>query len=113
MIDIDKNLQEIFSDHNRRRAWVVYRVSLKGLSLAHFARKAGVTRTCLYSAFRHPYPRMEKVIADAVGLTPQILFPERYNADGLPVARRGRPINSAHDNTETKQNRNVKKQQVA
>ncbi len=109
MIDIDKNLQEIFSDADRRRAWVVYRVKLRGLSLAHLARQAGVSRSCLYQVFRKPYPRMEQIVANAVGLTPQILFPERYSADGLPIQRRGRPKKYTQDNTSDKKQRNVKK----
>ncbi len=109
MIDIDKNLREIFSDPDRRRVWVSYQVRLKGKTLADYARDAGVSRSCLYSGFRHPYPHMEKIIADAVGLTPQILFPERYSADGLPIQRRGRPKKYTQDNTSDKKQRNVKK----
>jgi Ner family transcriptional regulator len=109
MIDIDQSLKEIFSDPSRRRAWVIYRLNLMGKSMAYYAKQAGVTRGCLYAAFKKPYPRMEQVIADAVGLTPQILFPERYNADGLPVQRRGRPYKYNHDDTEAKNKRNVKK----
>lgn len=113
MIDIDNTLKAIFSDPKRRRAWVIYRVSLQGRSLAHYAREAGVTRTCLYRAFIQPYPRMEKIVADAVGLTPQILFPERYDADGLPNRPMGRPKKSIHKTiNKTATNRNVKDQEV-
>ena len=62
-----------------------------------------VNRQTLYQAFFKPYPRMEKLLADSVGLTPPQLFPERYTDDGLPVRRMGRPKKStskkAKDNT--------------
>lgn len=63
--------------------------------MAKVAAEAGVKRSSLYSAFIKPYPRMEKVIADAVGLSPQDLFPERYDDAGLPNRRMGRPYKSA------------------
>ncbi len=83
----------IVGDPRKRRAWVIYQVSIQGRSLAAVARGAGVKKQTLYRAFDIPYPRMEKAIADAVGVTPQALFPERYDEDGLPNRRMGRPRN--------------------
>jgi hypothetical protein len=45
---------------------------------------------------------MEKVLADALGLTPQTLFPERYDALGVPNRPIGRPRISEYKNTEKK-----------
>lgn len=92
---LDIPTKNLLLDPEKRRAWIVYQVSLTGGSLARVAEDAGVNRQTLYGVFQRPYPRMEKLIADALGLTPQALFPDRYNADGLPNRRRGRkPKNS-------------------
>ena len=116
MTKIDSKTKELLKDPMKRRAWVIYQVSIQGRSLAAVARAAGVKKQTLYRAFDLPYPRMEKVIADAVGLTPQILFPERYGADGLPNRRMGRPKKSAAkvaENSTRGTSRNVGKRRAA
>lgn len=89
MTKTDTSLRAILSDPQKRRGWVIYQLTLQGRSLAAVAREHGVARTGLYKAFVHPYPLMEKRIADALGMTPQALFPERYDELGLPNRRRG------------------------
>lgn len=74
--------------------------------MAQVAAEAGVVRTVLYSAFIKPYPRMEKIIAEAIGLTPQVLFPDRYDSDGLPNRRMGRPRKSETKHTSRARKRN-------
>lgn len=94
MRQIDTRTQQLFKDPFKRRAWVKYQIQLQGKSMSEVAAGAGVDRRTLYQTFLRPYPRMEKVIADAVDLTPQVLFPERYDADGLPCRPMGRPKKS-------------------
>lgn len=91
MNELDSTTRRLLSNPTKRRAWVKYQVHLQGRSLAQIAADAGVRRSTLYQTFLRPYPRMEKIIADAVGLTPQVLFAERYDEDGLPNRRMGRP----------------------
>ena len=95
---IDNATKRLLSDPKKRRAWIAYQVMLQGKSLAQIADGAGVSRQCLYHVFRITYPRMEKVIADALGMEPKDLFPERYTTDGLPIYRRGRPKKSISKN---------------
>lgn len=73
---------------------MIYQVSLQGMSLAAVARNAGVNRQTVYHAFDAPNPRVEKLLAHAVGLTPQQLFPERYTIEGSPTTHAERPKNS-------------------
>lgn len=94
MSKLDSKTLQLFRDPDKRRAWVKYQVHLQGRSLAQVASDAGVKRSTLYAVFIKTYPRMEKVVADAVGLPPSVLFPERYDADGLPIYRMGRPKKS-------------------
>lgn len=97
MSKIDIPSKKIRSDANLLRGWVIYQLTLQGRSLAAVGREAAppVTRQVIYAAFRHPYPRMEKLIADALGLAPTDLWPERYDEHGLPNRPMGRPAGGA------------------
>lgn len=88
---LDNTTKHILRDPAKRWAWIIYQITLQGRSLAAVAREHGVTRECIYKASRGPYPRMEKLIADALDMTPTQLFPERYGPDGLPNRLMGRP----------------------
>ncbi len=81
----------VLRDPRKRRSWVIYRLHSQGRTLAEVAEAHGVTRQCLYHVFNAPYPHMEKLVAEAVGLRPEVLFAERYDADGQPARRKGRP----------------------
>lgn len=105
MTKLDSTTKRLLRDPIKRRAWVKYQIQLTGRSMAQVAEEAGVNRQTLYSAFFKTYPRMEKVIADALGLPPAVVFPERYDADGLPIYRMGRPKKSV-----TKQAKNTTRQ---
>jgi Ner family transcriptional regulator len=116
MSKLDSKTLQLLRDPAKRRAWVKYQVHLQGKSLAQVATDAGVKRSTLYTVFVKTYPRMEKVVADAVGLPPAVLFPERYDDDGLPTYRMGRPKKStakvAKDSTQLSLG-NVRIQDVA
>jgi Ner family transcriptional regulator len=79
------------TDPKARRAWIIYRLRLKGYTLGSLARELGVARGVPGNALRGPYPRMERAIATALGLQPQQIWPERYDASGQPNRRMGRP----------------------
>jgi len=74
--------QNIPSDPVTRRHWVNYRLRIIGKSFASIARDNQVSITAVRQAFEQPYPKMERIVAEAIGLKPQQLFPERYNRDG-------------------------------
>ena len=100
MHQIDKTTRQLLRDPLKRRAWVIYQLQISGRSLASVARDAGVKRQCIYHGLVKPYPRMEKLIASALGFEPQALFPERYTAEGLPNRPMGRrPDVSCHAHT--------------
>jgi len=48
--------------------------SLRKISLAH-----GYHARTLYSALSRRWPRAEQIIADAIGVTPQEIWPSRYS----------------------------------
>lgn len=71
--DVPKNPAE-------RRAWVVYQLRVRGLSLRALAQREGVSHQAMSLALTAPSSYLETVIAEALGLEPQDLFPERYDA---------------------------------
>jgi len=60
-----------------------------GWSYARISRVNKYARGTANNAIRTPWPRMEKLIADAIGTTPQEIWPSRYNEDGTPKSGRG------------------------
>lgn len=118
MMQLDTPTKQLLKDPEKRRAWIIYQVNLQGRSLSDIARTAGVNRQTLYHVFLKPYPRMEAIIADALGLTPAQLWPERYDANGIPNRQRGRrrksPTKAAHkQHTAPTKARNTRKREVA
>jgi Ner family transcriptional regulator len=91
---IDDSLIQILRDLKKRRAWVIYQLSLKGMNLSDIAREHGVVRGAVYHAFNHPYPRMERAIADALGMLVSDLWPERYEGGVSTRRPQGRPKKS-------------------
>lgn len=113
MQTIDNATKRLIRDPKKRWAWIIYQLGLQGITLATVARAAGVTRQCLYKAARERYPRMEKIIADALDMTPAQLFPERYSPEGLPKKHRGGvPCYQDKSSTGGKE-RNINKRQAA
>ena len=67
----------------------------KGLSLSRLSRLNGYCRTACALALFHPYPKLERTIADAIGVPPQVIWPSRYDEHGNSNRRRGRPKSNA------------------
>lgn len=40
-------------------------------------------------ALRDPYPKAERLIAEAIGTMPKVIWPSRYHPDGTPKSGRG------------------------
>jgi Ner family transcriptional regulator len=89
---------DVLTDDALRRTWVTYRLQRLSKTLADVAEAAGVKQNTIYHAFLRPYPRIEQHIAEAVGLQPHQLFPERYDALGNPAKRGPRIKSFCHRN---------------
>lgn len=76
-----------------------------GLSLSRLARLHGFARTSTAQALHFQWPKMERLIADALGIHPREIWPSRYDEDGQPNGPTCRNRNS--DSTETISQRNV------
>jgi Ner family transcriptional regulator len=77
---------------------VVAALRKKGWSLQQLALHHGYAgRTSLSSALAAPYPKAEAIVAEALGVAPQEIWPSRYNADGTPNRKRGsKPMRPDH-----------------
>ena len=78
-------------EDNARREWIKFQLRVRGSSLSALARELGVSRHAPRLALVKPYPKMERVIAEKLGLKPQELWPERYDENGRPNRTSGRP----------------------
>ncbi len=59
--------------------------TLAGLSIAH-----GYHPTAAGKALKRPWPALEHIISEALGTTPALIWPSRYDRDGQPRAARQR-----------------------
>ena len=60
----------------------------KGTSLAALSRAAGLSSSTLANALTRPWPKGEFLIAEALGVHPSEIWPERYfGEDGEPFDR--------------------------
>ena len=56
--------------------------SLAGLSVAN-----GYHPTAAGKALKQAWPAVERMVADALGLQPQVIWPSRYDSEGQPRSR--------------------------
>jgi Ner family transcriptional regulator len=93
------------------RADIKAALEKRGLSLARLARLNGYARSSAPAALHFPWPRMERLIATAIGVAPQEIWPSRYNEKGQPNRPMGRPRKS--DGTDSIMARNDYVQEAA
>lgn len=70
-------------------AYIIYQLRLKGMSLHRLSRQNGYARDSLQLALRQPWPKAEKIIAEFLGVSPQEIWPSRYDERGESNRRRG------------------------
>lgn len=75
-------------DLERRWEWIKFQLRVRGTSLADLAKTNELNERAIRNAKHRAYPRVERVIAKALGLQPEQLWPERWNADGTPSRQR-------------------------
>jgi Ner family transcriptional regulator len=81
-------------DPRERAAWVKFQLELRGLSFAELARWEKVSQKAVRYALLAPSRYLEETIAKAIGMTPQALFPERFDAAGRRLHRSRQPNRS-------------------
>ena len=66
----------------------------RSLSLRGLSRANGLHADTLRDALRRPYPKAERIIADAIDVSPHFIWPSRYRPDGAHKGGRSRQHNS-------------------
>lgn len=62
---------------------------MRGTSLTDLARASGYDATAFYkTASDRRWPAVERIIAEALGLRPQDIWPSRYDRRGVPLSAR-------------------------
>jgi lambda repressor-like predicted transcriptional regulator len=84
----------IFTNHRQRTIWVQAWLRDNGLSFAAIGEANGWTRFAVSKAMNIASYPQECAIAAALGVTPEALFPERYDAHGrrLHHVRQNTPV---------------------
>ncbi len=59
----------------------------RGLTLAGLSVANGYHATAAGKALKRPWPAIELLIAQAIGIEPQSIWPSRYGPDGTPLGR--------------------------
>jgi Ner family transcriptional regulator len=59
----------------------------RGMSLAGLSLANGYHPTAAGKALKQPWPAMELLVAKAIGVAPQTIWPSRYDAEGRPLPR--------------------------
>lgn len=60
----------------------------RGYSYAKLSRLNGYCDTAVQMVVHIPWPKVERIVADAIGVTPQEIWPSRYHEDGRPKSGR-------------------------
>lgn len=82
------NIADMPRDPAQRWEWIKYQLRIHGCPPAELARQLDVTDRAIRAVKHHPYPRIERAIAETLDIEPALLWPERWNADGTPCRQR-------------------------
>lgn len=72
------NTKRVPKNHHKRRVWVKAMLELRGYTYASIARELGVVRSAVRKPLDTSYPKMERILAEKLGLKPEQIWPERY-----------------------------------
>lgn len=83
-----QTLEEILAQPDTRNEWIKFQLALRSLSFAGIGRELGVTRHAVKAALSKSYPKMERAIAAKIGMAPDVIWPERYQKNGVSASGR-------------------------
>jgi Ner family transcriptional regulator len=67
------------SDRDWHIADIKCALEKKGTNFEQLARENGIAGSTLRNALRFKYPKSERIIASAIGVKPEQIWPSRYN----------------------------------
>lgn len=90
-MSIAPSISEIPQDLAERRAWVIYQLRRKSLSLRDIARAEGVCHQAVSQALTGPSSHLQRAIARRIELPPQAIWPEWWSPNGTPRGKTTEP----------------------
>lgn len=63
---------------NWHRSYIGARLKMKGTNTAKLSREHGYACDALKNAYVQKWPKAEQIIAKAIGVKPEDIWPERY-----------------------------------
>ncbi|MBG0752260.1 helix-turn-helix domain-containing protein [Pectobacterium colocasium] len=82
------------------QADIIAALRKKGTTVTEVSRNAGLSSTTLANALSRPWPKGEYLIAQAIGIAPEEIWPSRYFENGIFIDRkkkiRNKIINKKH-----------------
>lgn len=76
-------------DERERSERIKAEIRIRAGSLGALARRHDYDRTAISIALKKPWPDVEKIIANLLGVSPRELWPERYPASPKESRRAG------------------------
>jgi lambda repressor-like predicted transcriptional regulator len=82
------SLSDISRNPQKRRAWILYQLRLRGLTYTLIAQREGVSQQAVSAAASGSRSsHLQEILAGAIGVKVQDLFPEYYNDEGERIVR--------------------------
>lgn len=75
---VPPSLSTLRPHQNWHPADIIAALHKKGTSLAALSRDSGLSSSTLANALSRPWPKGELLIAQAIGVTPSEIWPQRY-----------------------------------
>ena len=76
--DVINMKKDIPNSSKKLRGLLKFSLSTQGLTVSDLASMYGITGPSLFNCFYIPFPKAERIVADALNLQPWDLWPERY-----------------------------------
>lgn len=61
---------------------IIFALRAKGITAAELAKQNGLSRFTVYNGMERPAPKVQALIADALGVPRQKIWPQFYDAEG-------------------------------
>lgn len=61
---------------------ILFELRTRGVTASEIASKAGMSRFTIYGGLERPYPKVNELIAEAIGVPRQTIWPQFYDAEG-------------------------------
>jgi len=83
----DSESKNLSASNDWHPADILAALKKRGHSLAGLSVTNGYHPTAAGKALKQPWPAMEQIVANALGVSPNEIWPSRYDQEGRPLPR--------------------------